>query len=86
MTLLVLHGTERERKRERERDKNLPDQQLIINSRLSIREAKVLLCFEASVLNYLDLFLMAVYHELEAVNVKTEVALFVMHSLLKWLT
>lgn len=46
----------------------------------------MLLCFEAFVLNYLDLLLMAVYHELEAVNVKTEVALCLMHSLLKWLT
>lgn len=49
-----------------------------------MREAKVLLCFEVFVLNYLDLVLMAVYHELVTVNVKIKVPLYLMHSLAKW--
>ena len=51
-----------------------------------MREAKVLLCFEIFVLNYLDLLLMAVYHEVVPVNVKIKVPLYLMDSLCKWFT
>ncbi len=62
------------------------DKWLIINSCMSIRETKVLLCFEAFVLNYQDLLLMAVYHEVVPVNVEIKVPLYLLLTLLKWFT
>jgi len=39
-------------------------------------EAKLLFCFEAFVLNYLDLLLMTVYHTVIPVNVQIKVPLY----------